>query len=61
MMIGGRHLGGAADPPVRVHVALEDRPILSFAVTPGYFLRFEPLAAGHARSFRTVRETDRHR
>ena len=46
MMIGGRHLGGAADPPVRVHVALEGRPILSFAVTPGYFLRFEPLAAG---------------
>ena len=46
MMIGGRHLGGAADPPVRVHVALEGRPILSFAVTPGYFLRFEPLAPG---------------
>jgi Protein O-mannosyl-transferase TMEM260-like len=46
MMIGGRHLGGAADAPVRIHIALDDRPILTFAVQPGFFLRFEPLAAG---------------
>ncbi len=35
--------------------------MLNFDVTPGFFLRFEPLAAGHARGVRTVRETDRHR
>jgi hypothetical protein len=46
MMIGGRHLGGAADPPVQVHVSLDERQVLEFTVKPGYFLRFEPLAAG---------------
>ena len=46
MMIGGRHLGSASDPPVRVHVDLDDRRVLTFEVTPGFFLRFQPLAAG---------------
>jgi hypothetical protein len=46
MMIGGRHLGGASDPPVRFHVALDDRPVLTFDVTPGFFLRFESLPSG---------------
>ena len=46
MMIGGRHLGGAADTPVRIRVSLDDREVLTFSVTSGYFLRFEPLPAG---------------
>jgi hypothetical protein len=46
LMIGGRHLGGAADPQVRVHVSIDGREILAFDVKPGFFLRFEPLAAG---------------
>ena len=46
MMIGGRHLGGASDPPVKVHVDLDDRRVLTFEVTPGFFLRFHSLAAG---------------
>jgi hypothetical protein len=46
LMIGGRHLGSASDPPVTVHVALDDRRVLSFDVTPGFFLRFDLLPAG---------------
>jgi hypothetical protein len=46
MMIGGRHLGAAGDPPVRIHVSLDSREALTFTVTSGYFLRFEPLPAG---------------
>ena len=61
MMIGGRHLGGAADPPVRVHVALEDRPILNFIGDTRVLPAIRASRRGHARGFRTVRETDRHR
>ncbi len=46
LMIGGRHLGGASGSPSRVGVALDDRPVLTFDVTAGPFLRFQPLAAG---------------
>jgi hypothetical protein len=46
MMIGGRQLGSASDPPVRIHVALDDRPALTFEVPPGFFLRFQPLGSG---------------
>jgi hypothetical protein len=45
-MIGGRHLGGPSDPLVRVHVAIDDRPVLTFDVSPGFFLRFDALPAG---------------
>ena len=40
MLLGGRHLGGANEPPVRLIAALDDRVIESFDVTPGYFMRF---------------------
>jgi hypothetical protein len=46
MMIGGRHLGAASDPPLRVHLAIDDRPELTFDVAPGFFLRFHTLPAG---------------
>jgi len=46
MMIGGRHLGAPSDPPVTIHVTLDDQPWLTFDVPPGFFLRFEPVAAG---------------
>ena len=46
MMIGGRHLGSPADPPATIHVTLDDQPWLTFDVAPGFFLRFEPMAAG---------------
>jgi hypothetical protein len=46
MMLGGRHLGSASDPPARIAVALDDRPALSVDVSPGFFLRFERLPAG---------------
>lgn len=38
MTIGGRHLGG--DPPVNVQVNLDDRPIATMVVRPGFFLEF---------------------
>lgn len=46
LMIGGRHLGGPADPPVRVIVAIADTPVATLEVRAGFFLHFEPLAAG---------------
>jgi hypothetical protein len=38
MMMGGRHLGG--DPPVNVTVSLDDRPLTTMVVRPGFFLDF---------------------
>ena len=38
MMIGGRHLGG--DPPVNLHVNLDERPVTTLVIRPGYFLDF---------------------
>ena len=46
MMIGGRHLGAPSASPATIVVTLDDRPLLTFDVTPGFFLRFEPVAAG---------------
>jgi hypothetical protein len=46
MMIGGRHLGGAADPPVNILVSIDDRRIVTFTVKPGFFLDFHALPAG---------------
>lgn len=48
MMIGGRNLGGSADPLVRFTVALDGRVIDTVDVQgpPGFFLRFLPLSAG---------------
>jgi len=38
MTIGGRHLGG--EPPVNLHVSLDDRPLTTMVVRPGFFLDF---------------------
>jgi hypothetical protein len=46
MMLGGRHLGGPNDPPVRITATVDDRQIGSFDASPGYFLEFLPLPAG---------------
>ena len=43
MMIGGRHLGG--DPPVRLVVALDARPVSTMVVRPGFFLDFVEIPA----------------
>jgi hypothetical protein len=45
MLLGGRHLGGTGEPPVRIVTTLDDRPIESFEVRPGYFMRFVPIPA----------------
>ena len=46
MMIGGRHLGGPGEPPARITVTLDGRPVSTFDTAPGFFLKFVPLAAG---------------
>jgi hypothetical protein len=43
MMIGGRHLGG--DPPVNLHIGLDDRPLSTIVVRPGFFLDFVTVPA----------------
>jgi hypothetical protein len=43
MVIGGRHLGG--EPPVTIVASLDDRPIATFDVRPGYFLQFVDVPA----------------
>ena len=35
MLLGGRHLGGANEPSVRLIASIDDRPIESFEVPPG--------------------------
>src|SRR5262249_55364051 len=46
MMIGGRHLGSAADPSVHVGLTLNGRPLESFEARPGYFFKLVPLTTG---------------
>jgi hypothetical protein len=45
MLIGGRHLGAAADAPMRVILDVDGRPVLNREVKPGFFLMtgVEPL------------------
>jgi hypothetical protein len=43
MVIGGRHLG--ADPPATVVVGLDDVPLTTMTVRPGYFLEFVSVPA----------------
>jgi hypothetical protein len=38
MLIGGRHLGAAADAPTRLILDVDGRPILSREIKPGFFL-----------------------
>ena len=37
MLIGGRHLGAANDPPVQIGLALQGQPLQTFDVRPGFF------------------------
>ena len=46
LMIGGRHLGAAGEPPARVTVTIDGRPATAFETGPGFFLKFVPLAPG---------------
>jgi hypothetical protein len=44
MVIGGRHLAG--DPPVSLNVSIDDRPVTTLTVRPGFFLQFVKVPAG---------------
>jgi hypothetical protein len=46
MLIGGRHLGAATDPPVKLVAAVGDRVATTVTLTAGFFLHFETLPAG---------------
>jgi hypothetical protein len=46
LTIGGRHLGRPGEPPARLTVTLDGAPLTAIDITPGYFLRFEPIAPG---------------
>jgi len=46
MLIGGRHLGAANDPPVKVTLALNGAPLDNLEVKPGFFLRRIALQRG---------------
>ena len=46
MLIGGRHLGSASDPPVQISLALQSQPLDTFDVGPGFFSRRIPLRPG---------------
>lgn len=44
VLIGGRNLGGAADPAVRFEASLDERPFAEWTVAPGFFLRVADLS-----------------
>lgn len=46
LMIGGRHLGAPGDSPARVRLSLNGVSLVNFDVSPGYFFKLVPLAAG---------------
>jgi transmembrane protein TMEM260 (protein O-mannosyltransferase) len=46
LLVGGRHLGGASDPPVRITLLLNGAPLDSIDVKPGFFFRRLSLARG---------------
>lgn len=46
VLIGGRHLGAASDPPVRFVAALDGRVISEWDASPGFFLRDFDVAPG---------------
>jgi hypothetical protein len=46
LMIGGRHLGGSGEPGVHVRLRANGRPLPPFDVSPGFFFKLLPIAAG---------------
>ncbi len=46
LLIGGRHLGAATDPPVQISVGLRNQPLETFDVAPGFFSRRIALRPG---------------
>jgi hypothetical protein len=46
MLLGGRHLGRSGEPPVRLIAAVDNRPIQTIEVQPGFFMRFITLPDG---------------
>ncbi|MEN3338200.1 MAG: hypothetical protein V7647_1876 [Acidobacteriota bacterium] len=46
LMIGGRHLGRSAEPGVHVRLRANGRPLAAFDVSPGFFFKVLPIAAG---------------
>ena len=46
VMVGGRHFGGAGDPPVRFVVAVDGQDIHQWDATPGFFVQEFDIAAG---------------
>ncbi len=46
LLIGGRHLGAATDPPVRVALSLNGAPLDAIDVKPGFFFRRVALERG---------------
>jgi Protein of unknown function (DUF2723) len=46
LLIGGRHLGSAADPPVRLEVRVDDAPLDAWTASAGPFLRVVSLPPG---------------
>ena len=45
MLVGGRHLGAAGDPPVTFTVSIDEAIVDEFTVPPGFFLRTVMLPA----------------
>jgi hypothetical protein len=45
-LVGGRHLGGPDDPPVRFEMRVDGRPIAQWDSAPGFFVREIELPAG---------------
>jgi hypothetical protein len=46
LLIGGRHLGAAGDPPSRITMTLAGRTVREFDAGPGFFFQLAPLPAG---------------
>lgn len=46
LLLGGRHLGSAGDPGVRVSLTLNGSPLDAFDASSGFFFRLVPLPAG---------------
>jgi hypothetical protein len=46
LVVGGRHLGAAGEPPAEISVAIGDRVVAQLTATPGFFVERADLPAG---------------